>query len=79
MDTLSQLKTILSQEFGIDINNIDSQSTIQGNLNLDSVDVISLVASIEIKFQISLNEEDLLPIETLQQLANLIDERLNDA
>ena len=79
MDTLSQLRTILSQEFGIDINHIDSQSTLQGNLNLDSVDVISLVASIEIKFQISLNEEDLLPIETLQQLANLIDERLNDA
>ncbi len=79
MDTLSQLKTILNQEFGIDINNIDSQSTIQGNLNLDSVDVISLVASIEIKFQISLNEEDLLPIETLQQLADLIDERLSHA
>ena len=79
MDTLSQLRTILSQEFGIDINHIDSQSTLQGNLNLDSVDVISLVASIEIKFQISLNEEDLLPIETLQQLANLIDERLNHA
>lgn len=79
MDTLSQLKTILSQEFGIDINNIDSQSTIQGNLNLDSVDVISLVASIEIKFQVSLNEEDLLPIETLQQLADLIDDRLSHA
>ena len=79
MDTLSQLKTILNQEFGIDINNIESQSTIQGNLNLDSVDVISLVASIEIKFQISLNEEDLLPIETLQQLADLIDERLSHA
>ena len=79
MDTLSQLRTILSQEFGIDINHIDSQSTLQGNLNLDSVDVISLVASIEIKFQISLNEEDLLPIETLQQLADLIDERLSHA
>ena len=79
MDTLPQLKTILSQEFGIDINNIDSQSTIQGNLNLDSVDVISLVASIEIKFQVSLNEEDLLPIETLQQLADLIDDRLSHA
>ena len=79
MDTLSQLKTILNQEFGINIDNIDSQSTIQGNLNLDSVDVISLVASIEIKFQISLNEEDLLPIETLQQLADLIDERLSHA
>ncbi|HAG61879.1 MAG: hypothetical protein CMF55_03660 [Legionellales bacterium] len=79
MDTLSQLKTILNQEFGIDINNIESQSTIQGNLNLDSVDLISLVASIEIKFQISLNEEDLLPIETLQQLADLIDERLSHA
>ena len=77
MDTLSQLKTILNQEFGIDINNIDSQSTIQGNLNLDSVDVISLVASIEIKFKINLNEEDLLPIETLQKLAHLIDERLS--
>ena len=77
MDTLSQLKTILNQEFGIDINNIDSQSTIQGNLNLDSVDVISLVASIEIKFKINLNEEDLLPIETLQKLADLIDERLS--
>ena len=79
MDTLSQLKTILNQEFGIDINNIDSQSTIQGNLNLDSVDVISLVASIEIKFKINLNEEDLLPIETLQKLADLIDERLSHA
>ena len=79
MDTLSQLKTILNQEFGIDINNIDSQSTIQGNLNLDSVDVISLVASIEIKFKINLNEEDLLPIETLQKLADLIDVRLSHA
>ncbi|MBV53633.1 MAG: hypothetical protein CL816_06185 [Coxiellaceae bacterium] len=75
MDTLTRLKTMLSQEFGIEISQIDSQSTIQGNLNLDSVDVISLVASIEIKFNISLNEEDLLPIETLQQLADLIDER----
>ncbi len=79
MDTLTGLKTLLNQEFGINMSDIDSQSTIQGNLNLDSVDVISLVASIEIEFHISLNEEDLLPIETLQQLADLIDERLASA
>lgn len=76
MDTLESLKQIVAKEFGIDVDVIDSQSTIQGNLNLDSVDIVSLVASIEMHFKITLKEEDLLPIETLQQLADLIDDRI---
>ena len=60
-------------------NTITADSKIQGDLNLDSVDLISLVASIEIKFSIELNEETLLPIETLQQLADIIDQNINHA
>ena len=78
MDTLESLKQIVAKEFGIDVDVIDSQSTIQGNLNLDSVDMVSLVASIEMHFKITLKEEDLLPIETLQQLADLIDDRIKE-
>ncbi len=78
MDTLESLKQIVAKEFGIDVDVIDSQSTIQGNLNLDSVDIVSLVASIEMHFKITLKEEDLLPIETLQQLADLIDDRIKE-
>ncbi len=78
MNTLESLKQIVAKEFGIDVDVIDSQSTIQGNLNLDSVDIVSLVASIEMHFKITLKEEDLLPIETLQQLADLIDDRIKE-
>ena len=78
MNTLESLKQIVAKEFGIDVDVIDSQSPIQGNLNLDSVDIVSLVASIEMHFKITLKEEDLLPIETLQQLADLIDDRIKE-
>jgi acyl carrier protein len=79
MNTTETLQLMISQEFDIDINTITADSKIQGDLNLDSVDLISLVASIEIKFSIELNEETLLPIETLQQLADIIDQNINHA
>lgn len=74
MSTLKTIKAIIANRFDIPLDTIKNASTIHGDLNLDSVDTISLISAIEFEFGIKINQENDLPsIDTVRDLAELID------
>jgi acyl carrier protein len=75
-DILTDIKKIIATEFDIPLTSISDSSKIDNDLNLDSVDIVSLVSAIEEKYKIELDEEEMLPIESINQLALLVEESI---
>jgi|GEM_PF-641522 len=75
-DILTDIKQIIATEFDIPLTNISDSSKIDNDLNLDSVDIVSLVSAIEEKYKIELDEEEMLPIESINQLALLVEDSI---
>jgi acyl carrier protein len=65
---------ILNEKAKKNKDQIEMQHTITGDLGLDSLDIVEIVMALEDKFELTVNEELLAKIQTVQDLVNLIEE-----
>lgn len=63
METFNKLALILSDLSGIEDIHLDHE--LQGDLGLDSLQMVSLLMMLEEKFQILLNESDMNPFDLI--------------
>jgi acyl carrier protein len=71
------LRRILIDEIGEEYGELDDTTTLRDGLELDSVDMISLVLKIENEFKIQIQSDALEGIETIGQLLDLLEVRAN--
>lgn len=59
--------------------NIDDAKNLRTDLNLDSVDVVSIVSQVERRFHIRLSQQDLEKLVTVGDVLDLLQRKLAEA
>jgi acyl carrier protein len=78
-DTLRQeLATILENEKGVTPSSLDDDTDLRSELELDSVDLISMAMCVESKYRIRLDQEELQAINTVGNLLDTIEKHFSD-
>ena len=73
---IEKINDFLIDEFEVEIEDISSEANLKETLELDSLDFVDLVVSVESNFGIKLMGEDFINIVTLQDFYNLIENKL---
>ena len=73
----SKVFKLMSEQFGIDVNDIKSENHIIDDLNADSVDIVELVIALEEEFKIAIEMEEPINAITVQLTIDLVTEKLS--
>lgn len=73
---IEKINNFLIDEFEVEKDDISPGANLKKTLELDSLDFVDLVVSIESNFGIKLVGEDFINIVTLQDFYNLIENKL---
>ena len=74
---IDKINDFLEDEFEVEADEIQPQANLKETLELDSLDYVDLVVSVESNFSVKLDAEDFVEIITLQNFYDLIDEKVN--
>lgn len=69
---MEQLKDIISEYVGIDKEEIKNDTSLVGDIGLDSFGMISLLCTLEDTFEVSIPEYELSSFQTFQDLNNYL-------
>ncbi|MDO1449598.1 acyl carrier protein [Rhodocytophaga aerolata] len=76
-DVKQIVSDILQTKMGVDKRLITSQSHLIRELGLDSLDRVELIVDVETQFDITISDEELESLVTLQDLIVCIEEKLS--
>jgi acyl carrier protein len=74
---IEKINDFLIDEFEVESDDIAPGANLKETLELDSLDFVDLVVSVESNFSVKLVGEDFVNVVTLQDFYNLIDKKLN--
>ncbi|MCF6296846.1 MAG: acyl carrier protein [Flavobacteriaceae bacterium] len=74
---INKINDFLEDEFEVDADEIQPSANLKETLELDSLDYVDLVVSVESNFGVKLNAEDFINIITLQNFYDLIEKKIN--
>lgn len=67
------IKKIISEQLGIDENNVTLDSNLINDLNADSLDAVEIIMAIEDEYSIEIPDENIEHFETLHDLLDFIE------
>lgn len=73
---IKKINDFLIDEFEVDPENITPEANLKDTLELDSLDFVDLVVSIESNFGVKLVGEDFINVTSLEDFYNLIEKKL---
>lgn len=73
---VEKINNFLVDEFEVDEDEIAPSANLKDTLELDSLDFVDLVVTIETNFGVKLTGEDFVNVVTLQDFYNLIENKL---
>jgi len=74
---ISKVNEFLEEEFEVENEDITPGANLKDTLELDSLDYVDLVVSVESNFSVKLDADDFVGVETLQDFYDLIDRKVN--
>ena len=77
MSTLEDVKTIIADYLDINVAKLTESSNLRDDFGIDSLNFVELVMELEEKFQIRISEDDIDHVETVGQLAAVVDRILS--
>ena len=73
-DLLATFKDLLSEEFGVPVEDVKPEATFEG-LGLDSLDVVELTLVLEERTGVKLEDEELEEVRTVQDAIDKVSEK----
>lgn len=70
---IETIKTIISDQMTIDMDNIDLNSDLKGDLEIDSLDAVEIMMSIEDEFDIKIEDEQIMQFKTIKDIIDYIE------
>ncbi|MDC9723578.1 MAG: phosphopantetheine-binding protein [Urechidicola sp.] len=74
---ISKVNEFLEEEFEVENEDITGDANLKDTLELDSLDYVDLVVSVESNFGVKLDADDFVDVITLQNFYDLIDRKVN--
>lgn len=74
---INRMFTIISEELGIPIKNLGYESDLRSDLQADSLKLLELSFALEQEFGVVLLVEDMSDVNTIRDLQNTIESKLN--
>lgn len=78
-ELIRKINEQLSEEFEIDIEQIQPDAPLMQTLELDSLDLVDMVVLIERNFGFTPKAQDFVGIKTFQDFYNFIEARINES
>ena len=75
MNIIDELKILISQQFGIEEEKINSDSHLQDDLNADPLGISDLIVSIENKFKIKIPQESIVKFNNVSDIVEFIEDQ----
>jgi acyl carrier protein len=77
MDTLNAVKNIIINELGFAIKNMKLNSSFRDDLGMDSLDLVELTVLAENQFNIEIEDDAAVHLNTIQHLVSFINHKTN--
>jgi acyl carrier protein len=74
MDVFAKVIEIVSEQFGVEKNEITKETSFIDDLGADSLDIVQLMVSFEEKFHLEISEEAAAEIATVGEVVDYIEE-----
>ncbi len=75
---LSKIKEIISEQFNIDEEDIDLDTSFRDDLNADSLDLVELVMGLEDEFDLEIGDDEVESIKTIGDALDFIKNSLGE-
>jgi acyl carrier protein len=69
------VKTIIANQFGVDVNSVTSEQDLI-HYNIDSLDIVEIVMSLETEFHIAIEDDEYRPADTVGKIIELVKSKL---
>ena len=74
-EVFERVKEVLTEQLGVDENEINEEASFQEDLDADSLDLVELIMSLEEEFGTEISDEDAQKIQTVGQAVDYVASR----
>ena len=76
-EIIEQVNSLLAEEFEVEASEFAPEANLKETLNLDSINLVDLIALVQFTYKITIPVEDLKKIQTFTNLYDYIEEHLS--
>ena len=76
-EIIERARTVLAEEFEIDLDTITPDASLKDTLGLDSLDLVDVVVLVQQNFGITLTGPDFVEVKTFADFYELLEKKIN--
>ena len=76
---INKIKEVVADQLGVDVSELENDTSLQKDLNADSLDLFQIIMSLEEEFDIEIPTEDTENIDTIGDIEAYLNSRKKDS